>query len=115
MKNQTLYRQLLGVLQYVTNTRPDVTYAVNLLSRFMHKPTVVHWQAAKKVLRYLKGTLDYGLHLGSHSGLHIFAFYDGDWAVSIEDRKSVGGFCIFLGNSSRKQGVVSCSSLNILL
>ena len=57
----TWYRQLIGSLMYLVNTRPNICFAVNLLSQFMVEPTRVHWAAAKHVLRYLQGTLDYGL------------------------------------------------------
>ncbi|XP_019160464.1 PREDICTED: uncharacterized protein LOC109157036 [Ipomoea nil] len=61
--NPTQYRRIVGALQYVTITRPDLSYAVNRLCQFMHSPTVDHWALVKRVLRYIKGTLDYGLCL----------------------------------------------------
>lgn len=73
------YRQLVGMLQYLTITRLDVAFAINRLSQFMHAPTDSHWQAAKWVLRYLKGTLHHGLFLKSGIPLSLSAFSDSDW------------------------------------
>ena len=60
-EDATKYRQLVGSLIYLTTTRPDISFAVGILSRFMQKPCEGHWSAAKRVLRYLKGTQDFGL------------------------------------------------------
>lgn len=60
-ENPTLYRSLIGGLQYLTMTRPDFSFTVNRLSQFLHNPSVTHWTACKRVLRYIKGTLDYGI------------------------------------------------------
>jgi hypothetical protein len=59
--NGTMYRQMVGSLNYLTTTRPDIAYSVSVLSQFMEKPQEIHWNAAEVVLRYLKGTLDYGI------------------------------------------------------
>lgn len=118
MENPTLYRQLLGALQYATNTKLDITVTVNSLSRFIQKPTVQQWRAVNRVLRYSKGTLDFALHLKPFSEIHVTGFCDVDWAVSLEDRKSVGGFCVYLGDSlvswsSKRQNAVSRSSTEL--
>ncbi|CAH9065651.1 unnamed protein product, partial [Cuscuta europaea] len=63
MDDPHLYRSIVGALQYVTITRPEISYAVNRVCQFMHAPTVTHWQAVKRLLRYLKGTITTGLHL----------------------------------------------------
>ena len=63
LSNAIKYRQVVGSLQYLTFTRPDITYAVNKLSQFMHKLTFNHWTIVKCLLRYLKGTIDHGLFL----------------------------------------------------
>uniref|UniRef100_A0A251VGI9 Putative reverse transcriptase, RNA-dependent DNA polymerase n=1 Tax=Helianthus annuus TaxID=4232 RepID=A0A251VGI9_HELAN len=76
--DSTPYRQLVGTLQYLAFTRPDISFAVNKLSQFMHSPKQSHWQALKRVLRYLKGTVHYGLFLKRHSPLHLQAFSDSD-------------------------------------
>jgi hypothetical protein len=61
MVDNTIYRQLIGSLNYLTNTRPDISYAVNILSRFMQQPRDNHWNGAKRFLRYIQGTKDFGL------------------------------------------------------
>uniref|UniRef100_A0A2N9EVL6 Integrase catalytic domain-containing protein n=1 Tax=Fagus sylvatica TaxID=28930 RepID=A0A2N9EVL6_FAGSY len=110
----TEYRQIIGALQYCTLTRPDIAFSVNQLCQFMHSPTSAHWTAAKRVLRYLKGTIEHGLSF-SHSSLQLTAFCDSDWAGNPDDRRSTTGFGIFLGSclvswSAKKQTVVARSS-----
>ena len=110
----TEYRQIIGALQYCTLTRPDIAFSVNQLCQFMHSPTSAHWTAAKRVLRYLKGTIEHGLSF-SHSSLQLTAFCDSDWAGNPDDRRSTTGFGIFLGSclvswSAKKQMVVARSS-----
>uniref|UniRef100_A0A2N9IMI3 Uncharacterized protein n=1 Tax=Fagus sylvatica TaxID=28930 RepID=A0A2N9IMI3_FAGSY len=111
----TLFRSTVGALQYLSLTRPDIAFPVNKLSQFMHKPTVIHWQSAKRLLRYLKQTLHFGLQIYRSSCNTLQAFSDADWAGSRDDRRSTGSFCIFLGNnliswSCRKQATVARSS-----
>jgi hypothetical protein len=114
LPNPSDYRQIVGALQYATLTRPDITYSVNQLYQHMHSPTSTHWTTAKRVLRNLKGTIDFGLHytLGS---LHLSGFCDSNWAGNPNDCRSTTGFGIFLGSnliswSAKKQHVVSRSS-----
>jgi hypothetical protein len=76
----SLYRSIVGSLQYLSLTRPDVSYAVNKVCQFMHRPTVLHWAAVKRLLRYLKQTLSHGLLIRRQSSLHLHAFSDSDWA-----------------------------------
>lgn len=115
LKDVTLYRRMVGSLQYLLTTRPEIAFAVNKLSQFLAAPTDVHFQAVKRVFRYLKGTHDLGLHLRPCKKLQLITYTDADWATNVDDRKSSGGFCVFLGDSliswsSRKQRVVSRSS-----
>ena len=89
-------------------------HSVNQLCQFMHSPTTAHWTTAKRVLRYLKGTIDHGL-LFSPGSLHLHAFCDSDWAGNPDDHRSTTHFGIFLGSclifwSAKKQTVVACSS-----
>ncbi|KAJ1704596.1 hypothetical protein LUZ63_004375 [Rhynchospora breviuscula] len=110
-----MYRSVVGALQYATLTRPEISFAVNKVSQFMHAPTTTHWGAVKRILRFLCGTLHHGLHLSSTSSLAINAYSDSDWAGSIDDRKSTSGFCVFLGKNlvswcAKKQPTVSRSS-----
>jgi hypothetical protein len=115
MTDPTLFRQAMGALQYLINTRPDIAFSVNKLSQYMCSPTLEHWQGIKRIFRYLKGTIDHCLHIKPSTDLDITGYSDADWATSIDDRKSVAGQCVFLGEtlvlwSSRKQKVVSRSS-----
>ena len=115
LKNPTLYRQLVGSLIYLTVTRPDISYAVHFVSRFMSAPCSSHYAAVLRILRYLKGTIYHGLHYSSNSSLELRACSDSDWAGNPIDRRSITGYCFFLGDSliswkSKRQTVVSRSS-----
>ena len=111
----TQYRSLIGAMQYLSLTRPDIAYPVNKLAQFMHAPTQVHWTAAKRLLRYLKNTIYHGLHL--RRGLHtsLIAYSDADWAGNRDDYSSTSAYIIFLGANpiswcSKKQRTVARSS-----
>ncbi|XP_030503823.1 uncharacterized mitochondrial protein AtMg00810-like [Cannabis sativa] len=100
MQNPTQYRSIIGALQYLTMTRPDISFAVNRLSQYMQQPSSEHWAACKRILRYLSD---------------IQGFTDADWAGCHDDRKWTSGYCIFLGVNlinwcSKKQTVVARSS-----
>jgi hypothetical protein len=82
-----LYRQLIGSLMYLANTRPDICYAVNVLSQFMSQPRQTHWIVAKPVLRYLRGTVGYGLIYASSVDLSLQGYADVYWKGSVVDRK----------------------------
>ena len=92
----TLYRQLVVSLLYLTHTRPDISFAVGLVSRFSHDPHESHWQASKCILRYIRGTTCYGIHYTSGDP-HIVGFIDLDWAGYIDDRNSTSSFLFCLG------------------
>ncbi|XP_019167847.1 PREDICTED: uncharacterized protein LOC109163553 [Ipomoea nil] len=114
-EDPTQYHRIVGALQYLTITRPDLSYAVNRLCQFMHSPTIDHWGLVKRVLRYIKGTLDYGLRVSASSSADIHAFSDSDWAGCPIDRKSTSGYAVFLGSNliswlSRKQRTMARSS-----
>ncbi|XP_017185703.1 uncharacterized mitochondrial protein AtMg00810-like [Malus domestica] len=116
LDNAVTYRSLVGALQYLTWTRPDLSFAVNLVCQYMHSPRHSHFQAVKRIFRYLKGSIDLGLWFPKcSSSPSITAFSDADWAGCPLDRKSTGGFCIFLGSSliswsAKKQPTVARSS-----
>lgn len=111
----TAYRSLVGALHYLTLTRPDVSFSVNKACQCMANPTTAHWTALKRLLRYLHGTFTYGLHIQPSASLNIHAYADTDQASCPDDRRSAGGYGIFLGPnlvswSSAKQHVVFRSS-----
>ncbi|XP_019158353.1 PREDICTED: uncharacterized protein LOC109155079 [Ipomoea nil] len=113
--NPTQYQRLAGALQYLTITRPNLSYSVNRLCQFMHAPTDEHWGLLKRVLRYIRGTMDYGLRLSPSLSTDIHAFSDSDWAGCPVDRKSTSGYAVFIGSNlvswvSRKQRTVARSS-----
>jgi hypothetical protein len=100
---------------YLTNTKPDICFAVNTLSRYLVEPRRVHLVAAKPVMRDLKGTLDYGLcYTGDHD-FRLYGYTDSDWAGSASDRKCTSGCCFSLGSTmtswqSRKQSNIALST-----
>jgi histone deacetylase 1/2 len=93
------YRSIVGALQYVTLTRPEIAFSVNKVCQFLHAPTTVHWTAVKRILRYLRGTTSLGLRLSKSSSTTVSAFSDADWAGCPDDRWSTGGFAVFLGSN----------------
>ena len=95
----TNYRSVVGALQYLTLTRPDISFAVNKVCQFLHAPTTVHWTAVKRILRYVKLTAKLGLKISRSSSLLVSAFSDADWAGCVDDRRSTGGFAVFLGDN----------------
>ncbi|XP_074314341.1 secreted RxLR effector protein 161-like [Silene latifolia] len=109
------YRQLVGKLIYLTISRPDIAFSVQLLSQFLQSPTSDHMQAARRVLRYLKSAPHQGVLFASTSAAQLTAYCDSDWASCPFSRRSTTRFCIMLGDSpiswkSKKQTVVSRSS-----
>jgi hypothetical protein len=110
----TGYRSIAGALQYPIFTRPDVAYVVQQVCLHMHDPREPHLTAMKRILRYLRGTLDFGL-LRRSSALELRVYTDADWAGCPDTRRSTSGYTVFLGNnlvswSSKRQPVVSRSS-----
>lgn len=113
--DETRYRQAIGSLQYLSLTRPDISFSVNKLAQYMHSPTELHWAALKRLLRYLKGTINHGLHLKKNCSLELVAFSDSDWGGDLDQRNSTTGYILFLGQNpvswkSVKQKIVARSS-----
>ena len=111
----TRFRQIVGALQYLTFTHPDIWFVVNRVCQFIHAPIYSHWVAVKCILRYLKGTTSYGFHITRGSSFALHGFTDADWAGSIDDRKSTSGYLVFFGQTSiswksSKQRTVARSS-----
>ena len=110
-----LYQSVVGALQYLNMTRPDIAFAVNQACHSMHSPQPTNWVRLKHLLRYLKGTIDYGLHIKRDFDFSLTAYSDADWAGNAADRQSIGGFLTYLGGnliswSSKKQPTVARSS-----
>jgi hypothetical protein len=113
--NATNYRSIVGALQYLTLTWPDLTHAVNLVCQFMHQPDISHLQAVKRILHYLQGTLHYGIRLLSRSSLNLYGFSDADYVGCPDTLRSTTGYSIYLGANciswtSKKQLTISRSS-----
>nr|KYP50032.1 Retrovirus-related Pol polyprotein from transposon TNT 1-94 [Cajanus cajan] len=114
----TLYRSVVGALQYATITRPEIAFSVNKVSQFMCSPMEEHWKVVKRILRYLKGTVGHGLVFSPAKHIDPFnltAFTDADWASDPNDRRSTSAACIYLGPNlvswwSKKQLLVARSS-----
>jgi histone deacetylase 1/2 len=109
------YRSIVGALQYLTLTRPDLSFSVNKVCQYLHAPTTAHWTAVKRILRYVKDTSSLGITFQRSPSTLLSAFSDADWAGCLEDRRSTGGFAIFFGPNlvswtARKQATVSRSS-----
>lgn len=112
------YQRLIGCLEYAAcATRPDITFAVHTLAQFASNPDVSHFNAAKRILRYLKGSMQFCLEFqGTDKGdFSLLGYTDADWAGSTSDRKSVGGYCFYLNNSlishiSKKQKTIALST-----
>jgi hypothetical protein len=110
----TLYKHIIGLLMYLMNTRPDICFAVNILSQFLVEPRHVHLVAAKHVMRYLKGTIDCGLSYDGDYDFTLSGYTNADWAGSVSDRKNTSGCCFSLRSTmiswqSRKQSNIALS------
>lgn len=89
----TLYRQLVGSLIYLTTTRPNLAYAISVLSQYMYKPLESHWNATKFILRYLQGIVGYGIIYTDSFDVRLTGFTISNWARNVDDRRSIIG-CI---------------------
>jgi hypothetical protein len=113
--DESYYKQIVGSLMYLTTTRPDMMFSVSLISRFMSRPTELHLQAAKRILRYLQGTTNFGI-LYKRDGMdELRAFTDSDYAGDVEDRKSTSGYVFLMSSGavswlSKKQPIVTLST-----
>ncbi|XP_038891601.1 secreted RxLR effector protein 161-like [Benincasa hispida] len=116
--NNTLYKQMVGSLMYLTTTRLDIMYVVSLISRFMESPTELHLLTAKRILCYLKGTPGLGILYQKGEKLNLVGFNDSDYAGDLNDRKSTSGYVFMLGSgaiswSSKKQSIVTLSTIEV--
>ena len=115
LEDATLFRQLVGSLFYLAITRFDIAYSVGVISQFMDKPCVGHLIAAKRILRYVKGTLNFGLMYKQNIPFYLSGFVDADWAGDVNDKRSTTGYCFSTGSAavswcSKKQATVALSS-----
>lgn len=100
LSDPTPYRSLIGKLNYLTNTRPDLSYTVQTLSQFMQQPRDSHWHALQHTRNYVHSTCGQGIVLSGGKDIVLQAFSDSDWASSVDSRRSITGYILFLGKSS---------------
>ncbi|KAM3254169.1 hypothetical protein ACQJBY_047973 [Aegilops geniculata] len=114
--DRKLYRSIVGSLRYLVHSRPDISYAVGFVSRFMEAPTTGHWAAVKQLLRYVAGTLNFGCrYKKGEAEPRLIGYSDADFAGDVDDRKRTSGTVFVFGGSvisrqSQKQKVVALSS-----
>ena len=113
--DSTVYKQIVGSLMYLTATRPDLMFSVSLISRYMERPTDSHFQAAKRILRYIKGTIVFGIFYKKGGKAELVGYSDSDYAGDQNDRKSTSGYAFLMTSgavswSSKKQPVVTLST-----
>ena len=113
--NKERYQRLVGKLIYLSHTRPDIAYAVSVVSQFMHSPSDEHMEAVMRIIKYLKGAPGRGIVFRKNQHLEVIGYSDADWAGCVVDRKSTAGYFTFVGGNlvtwrSKKQNVVALSS-----
>ncbi|XP_070033010.1 uncharacterized mitochondrial protein AtMg00810-like [Nicotiana tomentosiformis] len=99
LKDPGRYRRLVGKLNYLTITRPDISFAVSVVRQFLQSPCDSHWDAAIRILRYVKGSLRQSLLYENKGYADIVGYSDADWAGSPSDRRSTSGYCILIGGN----------------
>ncbi|XP_037491328.1 secreted RxLR effector protein 161-like [Jatropha curcas] len=109
------YQRLVGKLIYLSHTRPDIAYAVGVVSHFMHQPHTDHMEAVWRIIRYLKGTSGHVVLFKAHGHLEIKGYTDANWVGNLVDRRSTSGYFTLVGGNlvtwkSKKQKVVALSS-----
>jgi len=109
------YRRLVGRLLYLLHTRPELSYSVHVLSQYMQTPKEAHWEAAQRVVRFLKNSPGQGIMLSSSKDMSLTIYCDSDWSSCCKTRRSLSAFVVLLGDSpvcwkTKKQDTVSHSS-----
>lgn len=110
LSDSSLYRSTVGAMQHVCYTRPDISYRINRISSFFHRPTEAHWATVKKVLIYLKGYPNHGLMFRPSLSLDLVGFTDSDWGAVVANRRSTRGLNLFFGGNP----FVLCSKRQIV-
>ncbi|XP_019084287.1 PREDICTED: uncharacterized protein LOC109125934 [Camelina sativa] len=113
--DERLYRGMIGSLLYLTASHPDICLSVGIYARYQAKPKMSHLLALKKIIKYIKGTVNFGIFYTKDTNTNLSGYCNGDWAGSIDDRRSTSGGCFFMGNNliswhSKKQNIVSLST-----
>ncbi|CAM8882852.1 unnamed protein product [Rhodiola kirilowii] len=113
--DQTMYRSTIGSLLYLTTSRHDIAYAVGICARYQADPKESHLLQLKRIIKYVCGTVDFGIWYTKDTNPYLVGYCDADWAGNVEDRKSTSGGCFFLGNNlvswfSKKQNSISLST-----
>jgi len=98
--NPTLFKQIVGSLRYLCHTRPNIAYGVGLISMYIVKPTTSHLVAAKRILRYIKGTSSYGIQYSKNQSGELVGYLDSDWSGDKDDRKSTATYVFMIGNAA---------------
>ncbi|XP_030451109.1 uncharacterized mitochondrial protein AtMg00810-like [Syzygium oleosum] len=116
--DSTRYKQIVGSLMYLTATQPDIMRAVSFISRYMEYPRQMHLNTAKRIFRYLQGTVAYGLFYKKEEKSDLFGFTDSDYAGDLNDKRSTSGYVFILGSgavswSSKKQPIVTLSTTEV--
>ena len=113
--DNTLYKQIVGSLMYLTATRPVIMHVVSLISRYMECPKEMHLLAAKRIFRYLQGTIEYGLFYKKGERSYLFGFTNSEYVGDLDNRKSMSAYVFMMGSttvswSSKKQSIVTLST-----
>jgi hypothetical protein len=113
--DNTLYRQLVGILLYLTHSRTDLSYVVGTVSRFMQDPHELHWKVENHMLQYVQGTITFGIHYAVDSTLDLIGFTDSNWVGDSTDCNSTFGYSLILGSGpiywlSKKRASIALSS-----
>jgi hypothetical protein len=110
-----LYHNIVGGLQYLSFTRPDVAFAVHKVSKYMHNPLEPHWITVKCILRYLKSTISHALLIQPSTAVKLHCFSDADWASDRDGRRSIGAFCVYLGKNLISWGCNNSKPLHAVI
>ena len=110
--DEGLYRSLIGCLMYLIATRPNIVFVVSLLSRYMHCASKIHFQAEKRILRYVKGTIDFGIRFQHEQKFSLQGYSDSYWDGCVDDMKGTLGYCFSFGYGifswcSRNQEIIA--------